>query len=319
VKVWAKGRGRDEEREMRDEEKLLVLAASAEQGSLHPIARGILQAARERNLTLLQPLEVRTEVGRGVHAKFKTGELSGTGTGSLEAETEVFVGKLEDEDLPTCQPAEFRDGGRGTGDEDFDGGWSLVGVWLNGELIGCIALADELKGEAVEAVRRLKGMGIKVYLATGDKPQVAMRVADKLGCDGVLSLATPQRKAQFVRELQNEGERVLMVGDGVNDAVALSQADIGVAVATGADLTAQAADALMVTDKLTVLPEFLKLARRARRVMAQNLFWAFAYNMAALPLAAAGKLNPMIAAAAMALSSVTVVGNALRLRFGSKD
>jgi len=194
----------------------------------------------------------------------------------------------------------------------------LVGVWLNGELLGCIALADELKGEAVEAVRRLKGMGIKVYLATGDKPQVAMRVADKLGCDGVLSLATPQRKAQFVRELQNEGERVLMVGDGVNDAVALSQADIGVAVATGADVTAQAADALMVTDRLTVLPEFLKLARRARRVMAQNLFWAFAYNMAALPFAAAGKLNPMIAAAAMALSSVTVVGNALRLRFGSK-
>jgi P-type E1-E2 ATPase len=151
-------------------------------------------------------------------------------------------------------------------------------------------------------------------MATGDKPQAAMRVARQLGCDDVLALATPQRKAQWVRELQEQGERVLMVGDGINDAVALAQADIGVAIATGTDLAAQAADVLLVAERLTVLVEFLRLARRTKRVMVQNLFWAFAYNMAALPLAALGKLNPMIAAVAMALSSVTVVGNALRLR-----
>lgn len=142
-----------------------------------------------------------------------------------------------------------------------------------------------------------------------------MRVAEQLDCDGALALATPQRKAQLVRELQSDGEKVLAVGDGINDAVALSQADIGVAIATGTDLTAQAADALMVTERLTVLPEFLALAKRTKQIMAQNLFWAFAYNMAALPLAAAGKLNPMVAAVAMALSSITVVSNALRLRW----
>ncbi|MEZ8220741.1 haloacid dehalogenase-like hydrolase [Candidatus Fervidibacteria bacterium JGI MDM2 JNZ-1-D12] len=152
-------------------------------------------------------------------------------------------------------------------------------------------------------------------LPAGDKPQIAMKVAEQLNCDEVLALATPQRKAQLVRELQKDGEQVLMVGDGINDAVALSQADIGVAIATGTDLTAQAADALIVTERLTVLPEFLAFAKRTRQVMVQNLFWAFAYNMAALPLAAAGKLNPMVAAVAMALSSITVVGNALRLKW----
>jgi P-type E1-E2 ATPase len=136
----------------------------------------------------------------------------------------------------------------------------------------------------------------------------------QLGCDDVLALATPQRKAQLVREYQEQGEKVLMVGDGINDAVALAQADIGVAIATGTELAAAAADVLLVTDRLMALAELLQVGRRTKRIMAQNLFWAFAYNMAALPLAALGKLNPMVAAVAMALSSVTVVGNALRLR-----
>ncbi|MCS7265969.1 MAG: copper-translocating P-type ATPase, partial [Armatimonadetes bacterium] len=297
--IWNK----DEGRGTRDENELLALAASAEQGSLHPIAQAIVQAAKERNLTLLQPSEIRTEVGSGVIAKFSS-------VGAQEnvpeevSDTEVFVGKLDAADLTENETLQ----------EWVEKGWSVVGVWLNGELAGFIALADELRADAVEAVCVLKGMGIKVHLATGDKPQLAMRVAEQLGCDGVLSLATPQRKAQFVRELQESGEKVLMVGDGINDAVALSQADIGIAIATGADLTAQAADVLMVTERLTVLPEFLKFAKRTKQIMAQNLFWAFAYNMAALPLAAAGKLNPMVAAVAMALSSITVVGNALRLR-----
>ena len=153
-------------------------------------------------------------------------------------------------------------------------------------------------------------------MATGDRDEVAWRVAKLLGCDGALAQATPQRKARFVRDLQGKGYRVLMVGDGINDAVALAQADIGVAVASGTALTSEAADILLVTDRLLALPELLDRAKRTRRIMAQNLFWAFAYNMAALPLAALGKLNPMIAAGAMALSSITVVSNALRLRQG---
>jgi len=287
-------------------DEVLMLAASAEQGSLHPIAQAIVQAAKERKLNLLQPSEIRAEIGWGGSAKLSaiTTSRSHEDVHQKFADSEVFVGKIDVSELQE----------NSTLQEWLESGWNTVGVWLNGKLVGCIALADELRSDAVEAIHRLKAIGIKVYLATGDKPRIAMKVAKQLGCDEVLALATPQRKAQLVGQLQKEGERVLMVGDGINDAIALSQADIGVAFATATDLTAQAADALMVTEQLTVLPEFLVFAKRTKQIMMQNLFWAFAYNMAALPLAAAGKLNPMVAAIAMALSSITVVGNALRLR-----
>jgi P-type E1-E2 ATPase len=245
--------------------------------------------------------EVRTEVGAGVAAKVVGWTQKDEWQGG---QAEVFVGKMDAEGLPEGSPVA----------EWLDNGWTVVGVWVNGELMGCIALADALRPDAKETVRQLKDMGIKVIMATGDKPQAALRVARQLGCDDVLALATPQRKAQLVRECQERGERVLMVGDGINDAVALAQADIGVAIATGTELAAAAADVLLVTDRLMALAELLQVGRRTKRIMAQNLFWAFAYNMAALPLAALGKLNPMVAAVAMALSSVTVVGNALRLR-----
>lgn len=295
-----------------DEAKFLQIAASAERSSLHPIAQAIVREASKRGLEILEIADVRSEVGLGVTAKIVGSRKVGIGREIATAETnrfselegtEIFVGKLDESQLEGTPAKEW-----------LENGWSIVGVWLDGEFSGCIALSDQLRPDAYEAVRRLKEMGIKVFLATGDKPQVAMLVADQLNCDGVLALANPQRKLQLVRDLQKDGERVLMVGDGINDAVALSQADIGVALATGAELTAQAADALMVTSKLTVLADFLSLAKKTKQIMAQNLFWAFAYNMAALPLAAAGKLNPMIAAVAMALSSITVVGNALRLK-----
>lgn len=295
-----------------DEAKLLQIAASAEQSSLHPIAQAIARETSKRGLELLEIADVRSEVGLGVTAKIVGSRQVGIGEKVATAETnrfsdfegnEVFVGKVDEDELENTIAKDW-----------LDNGWSIVGVWLDGEFVGCIALSDQLRPDAREAVQRLKEMGIKVFLATGDKPQVAMLVADQLNCDGVLALANPQRKSQLVRDLQKDGERVLMVGDGINDAVALSQADIGVALATGAELTAQAADVLMVTSKLTVLANFLWLAKKTKQIMVQNLFWAFAYNMAALPLAAAGKLNPMIAAVAMALSSITVVSNALRLR-----
>lgn len=289
-----------------DETKLLQLAASVERTSLHPIAQAILQKAAEQNIALMEIDNVISEVGVGVVARIKDNGQINLSEGKHDLATsqvdgmEVFVGKVDENELEKTPVQEW-----------VENGWSIVGVRVNGELVGCIALADELREDARKAVQRLKSLGVKVFLATGDKPQAAMYVADQLDCDGVLALATPQRKLQFVRDLQGSGDRVLMVGDGVNDVIALSQADIGVAIATGAELTAQAANALMVTDKLTVLADFLWLAKKTKRVMAQNLFWAFAYNMAALPLAAAGKLNPMIAAVAMALSSATVVGNAL--------
>jgi cation transport ATPase len=295
-----------------DEAKLLQIAASAERSSLHLIAQAIVKEANKRGLELLEIADARSKVGLGVSAKIVGSGQKGIRDENEVAETnrthefdgtEVFVGKVGEGELENTPAKDW-----------LDSGWSIVGVWLNGEFVGCIALSDQLRPDAREAVQRLKEMGIKVFLATGDKLQVAMLVADQLNCDGVLALANPQRKLQFVRDLQKDGERVLMVGDGINDAVALSQADIGVALATGAELTAQAADVLMVTSRLTVLADFLSLAKKTKRIMLQNLFWAFAYNMAALPLAAAGKLNPMIAAIAMALSSITVVTNALRLK-----
>jgi P-type E1-E2 ATPase len=279
---------------------------------LHPIAQAIVKEANKRGLELLEIADARSEVGLGVSAKIVSSEqkgirdeneVAGTNRTNEFDGTEVFVGKVGEGELENTPAKDW-----------LDNGCSIVGVWLDGEFVGCIALSDQLRPDAREAVQRLKEMGVKVFLATGDKPQVAMLVADQLNCDGVLALANPQRKLQFVRDLQKDGERVLMVGDGINDAVALSQADIGVALATGAELTAQAADVLMVTSRLTVLADFLSLAKKTKRIMLQNLFWAFAYNMAALPLAAAGKLNPMIAAIAMALSSITVVTNALRLK-----
>jgi P-type E1-E2 ATPase len=279
---------------------------------LHPIAQAIVKEANKRGLELLEIADARSEVGLGVSAKIVSNEQKGIRDENEVAETnrthefdgtEVFVGKVSEGELENTPAKDW-----------LDNGWGIVGVWLDGEFVGCIALSDQLRPDAREAVQRLKEMGVKVFLATGDKPQVAMLVADQLNCDGVLALANPQRKLQFVRDLQKDGERVLMVGDGINDAVALSQADIGVALATGAELTAQAADVLMVTSRLSVLADFLSLAQKTKRIMLQNLFWASAYNMAALPLAAAGKLNPMIAAIAMALSSITVVTNALRLK-----
>jgi len=291
------------------EEILLQLAASAEVSSLHPIAQAIVREAEERNLRLLKISDVRSEVGIGVRAKIAQQEANPDPNNDLNQfhgfdGLEVFVGKADESELVAAPMQGW-----------LDKGWSVVSVRVNGEPFGYIALADQLRTDAREAVQRLKGMGIKVFLATGDKPQAAMLVANLLDCDGVLSMANPQRKLQLVQDLQRDGERVLMVGDGINDAVALSHADIGVAISSGVELTAQAADALMVTSRLTVLAEFLNLAKQTKRVMIQNLFWAFAYNMAALPLAAAGKLNPMVAAVAMALSSITVVSNALRLRW----
>lgn len=289
------------------ENELLQLAASAELGSLHPIAKAIMREAMERSISLLEPIEVRTEVGVGIAAKLQGWDTETWGhgdAGKWRDGVEVFVGKANEDELPDDAPVA----------EWMANGWSVSGVWVNGELQGCIAFADRLRADALDAVQQLKAIGVKVFLATGDKDEVAWRVAQALGCDGTLAQATSQRKAKFVRDLQERDYRVLMIGDGINDAVALSQADIGVAVASGTELAAKAADVLLVTDKLTALPHFLRFTHQTKRIMKQNLFWAFAYNMVVLPLAVAGKLNPMIAAAAMAFSSITVVGNALRLR-----
>jgi Cu+-exporting ATPase len=193
-------------------------------------------------------------------------------------------------------------------------GRTAVLVGWAGRARGMLAVADQVKPTSREAVRRLRALGLTPVLLTGDNTTVARAVAAEVGIDEVIAEVLPTEKVEVVARLQAEGRAVAMVGDGVNDAAALAQADLGLAMGTGTDVAIEASDLTLVRDDLLAAVDAIRLARSTLGTIKGNLFWAFAYNVAALPLAAAGLLNPMIAGAAMAFSSVFVVANSLRLR-----
>ncbi|MHB8511162.1 MAG: heavy metal translocating P-type ATPase [Actinomycetota bacterium] len=279
------------------EDEVLRMAAAVEQGSEHPIARAIVQAARERSLVLPSPQAFHSEPGLGASAaielrKVVVGRPALLGSQSMMSCTEL------DEQRTTIE---------GQGETVVLVGWS-------GRVRGLIAIADELKPTSRQAIDALRELGCDVTMLTGDNRATAEAIASRAGIQSFKSELAPADKVEAVRALQDAGHVVAFVGDGVNDSPALAKADLGIAIGSGTDVAIEASDITLVGDDLRGVASAIKLARSTYKTILQNLFWAFGYNVALVPLAAFGKVNPTLAAAAMGASSVSVVANALRLR-----
>jgi P-type Cu+ transporter len=275
----------------------LRLAGAAEDASGHPIARAIARGAAERVGTLPPVREFRALEGLGVKAVVDGHAVLVGRSALLEQQDQPLP-----DGLAAAQAAAARQGR------------TAVAVAWDGAARAVLVVADTAKPTSATAVTQLRQLGLTPVLLTGDNLAAARSVAAQVGIDQVIAEVLPADKVEVVKRLQSDGRVVAMVGDGVNDAAALAQADLGLAMGTGTDVAIQASDLTLVRGDLLAAVDAIRLARRTLRTIQGNLFWAFAYNVAAIPLAAAGLLNPMIAGAAMALSSVFVVSNSLRLR-----
>jgi Cu+-exporting ATPase len=300
------------------EDELLRLVASAERASEHPLGEAIVRGARDRDLPLAEADAFEAVSGGGIRARVEGLEVL---VGSRRFLSEAGVS--EDGLLPEAE-------------ELAREGKTPIFVAVDGEPAGLVAVADVVRDESREAVTRLHALGLEVAMLTGDNRRTAEAIARKLGIDRVVAEVRPEDKANEVKRLQAEGKRVGMVGDGINDAPALAQADVGIAIGTGTDVAMEAADVTLISGDVRGVARAIGLSKATVRNIEQNLFWAFAYNVALIPVAAGvlypffsdgsvpevlrpvlgeyGFLNPVLAAAAMALSSVTVLSNALRLR-----
>ncbi|MDL4816810.1 heavy metal translocating P-type ATPase [Actinomadura opuntiae] len=280
-----------------DEAEVLRLAGALENASEHPIAQAIAKGAAERVGTLGTVEDFANVEGLGVQ-----GIVDGRG---------VLVGRPQ---LLAEWSQHLTAGLERAMAEAQAQGRTAVAVGWDGEARAVITVADQVKPTSAEAIEQLRALGLRPVLLTGDSETVARTVADAVGIEQVVAEVLPQDKVEVVKRLQSEGRTVAMVGDGVNDAAALAQADLGLAMGTGTDVAIEASDLTLVRGDLRAAADAIRLSRRTLRTIKGNLFWAFAYNVAALPLAASGLLNPMIAGGAMAFSSVFVVSNSLRLR-----
>ncbi|MFE3612019.1 heavy metal translocating P-type ATPase, partial [Streptomyces anulatus] len=279
------------------ETEVLRLAGALENASEHPIAQAVATAATDATGPLPTPEDFQNIPGLGVQGIVE-GHAVLVGREQLLAEWEIRLPAPLAEAKKAAEAA----------------GRTAITVAWDGEARAVLEVADAVKDTSAEAIRRLRALGLTPILLTGDNRAVAESVAAEVGIDEVYAEVMPQDKVDVVKRLQAEGRSVAMVGDGVNDAAALAQADLGLAMGTGTDAAIEAGDLTLVRGDLNAAADAIRLSRRTLSTIRTNLFWAFAYNVGALPLAAAGLLNPMIAGAAMAFSSVFVVGNSLRLR-----
>jgi heavy metal translocating P-type ATPase len=277
-------------------DQVLVRVAAVETGSEHPIGRAIVDGAAERGLALPSASGFEAVAGHGVRATVD-GTRVDVGRRKLMSETGLVLPDALDQAATALE----------------EHGRTVIFAGWEGEVRGVVAVADTVRDEARAVVDALRHLGAPAAMITGDNHRTAAAVAREVGIDRVLAEVLPADKADEVRRLQAEGLRVTMVGDGVNDAPALAQADLGVAIGTGTDVAIESSDITLLSADLTGVTTALRLARRTFRTIEQNLGWAFGYNVAALPLAAFGLLNPIVAGAAMAFSSVSVVTNSLRL------
>jgi Cu+-exporting ATPase len=285
------------------EAQVLRLAAAAERGSEHPLGTAIVEAAQAQNLSLEEARDFTALPGHGIRATVGAHAVL-VGSHKLMQDEDIAFGKLDE------LAAQLAGAGK-----------TPLFVAIDGHGAGLIAVADTLKPYAKDAVEALRGLGLTVLMLTGDNRRTAEAIGRQLGIDEVLAEVLPQEKAKQVKQLQAEGRLVAMVGDGINDAPALAQADVGIAIGTGTDVAMEAADITLITGDVRGVVTAIQLSRRTLCTIKQNLFWAFVYNILGIPVAAGVLypfvgvlLNPALAAAAMAMSSVSVVSNSLRLR-----
>ncbi|MFM8301564.1 MAG: heavy metal translocating P-type ATPase, partial [Gemmatimonadota bacterium] len=285
------------------DETMLGLVAAVERRSEHPLADAIVREAATRGLTLSEVAGFASLTGRGARGMVE-GRAVLVGNAALLTEQGIDAGALTRE-----------------GDRLADAGRTVLFIAIDGRAIGVIAVADPIRPTSREVIAAMRARGLEVVLLTGDDARVGEAVAREAGIARVVAGVLPEGKVAEVQRLQREGRVVAMVGDGINDAPALAQADVGMAMGSGADVATDAADVVLMRGDLRVASQALTLAHRTMRTMRQNLFWAFAYNVIGIPVAAGVLyptfgilLSPVVASAAMAFSSVSVVTNALRLR-----